>query len=204
MLVVACAAETGDRETTAEPTAPPPSHAPTATSSTHDAGRPAFDAGFPADKDPEPPHVEECLDPNDPGSTETAAKELPNIDDCDGSAGKITGTLKGAADTDFYKFVASDTWLCSVNPKVSSQTPGLEVCMFVSCLKGTTEVSSCSGGGAKVTSSIGTQGCCVAAPGSTEPYYNCADTSDETANVFLRVRQINADKCTAYSVDYNF
>jgi hypothetical protein len=167
--------------------------------------RPDFDASFPDDAsaDPTPPDGDECIDKDDPGSTEAVAKALPNIDDDDDSGGTVTGMMHGEVDVDFYKFQGTDSGFGFVNPTVSSGTTGLELCMFVACMSGTMQWKGCSNGGQHKKSDIGNDGCCVATPSSTTLDYDCDGTGSESSNVFIRVKQIG-DQCLPYSVDYHF
>lgn len=164
------------------------------------------DAGAPTTPDP----VDQCLDQDDPGASEPTARGLPNIDDCDKSGAgfgghpPITGLLNGKDDVDVYKFTGSDTYGCLVNPIVVSPTAGLEMCIFVSCAKGSTNFDGCNGG-AQRTSDIGNPGCCVTSPGQTQIDYSCGGftQSDDTADVFIRVTQ-QADLCLPYQFAYHF
>src|SRR5439155_19955816 len=60
---------------------------------------PDFDASFPEDSggDPTPPQGDQCIDNDDPGSSESVAHALKNIDDCDGSGATISGVMNGSA-----------------------------------------------------------------------------------------------------------
>ncbi len=150
-----------------------------------------------------PPDSGTCYDPGDPGGSESTAKDLPNIDDCDGSGGTKTGVAAGVVDTDFYHFKASDTFLCTISPTASSKTAGLELCMFSKCQTGTsTDFQGCTQGTEK-TSSLGVKGCCVNTPGTLAYDYNCNGTTDEAADVFIRVKG-TTDACQVYSFSYNF
>jgi hypothetical protein len=52
---------------------------------------------------------------------------------------------------------------------------------------------------------IGMKGCCAAAPGKAIPKWDCdGNFDDDSADFFLRVRQINGDKCMPYRVKYRF
>jgi hypothetical protein len=129
--------------------------------------------------------------------------ELPGIDDCDGSGGTKTGVANGTIDTDFYHFKASDTLGCVISPTASTKTTGIELCMFSKCLAGTgTDFKGCSKG-TETTSSLGTKGCCVNTPGTLAYDYNCNGTTDESADVFIRVKGTTA-ACQVYSFAYNF
>jgi hypothetical protein len=184
----------------------PTAKSPSSPSSSEDppADHPDFDASFPGDPPPAtpPPSGDECIDKDDVGSSENVAKKLATIDDHDSSGGHITGVMNGPVDVDFYKFEGDDTWTGTVDPTVSSGTTGLEVCMFVACMNGPVDFKGCSGGTMK-NSDIGNPGCCVATPGTTTLDYNCVGTTSESANVFIRVKQV-ADKCLPYSLDYHF
>lgn len=172
---------------------------------------PEFEPNFDEDVDPPTPDPgDQCIDNDDPGSSEATAMALPDIDDCDSSGAgfggnpPIVGVMKGAVDVDFYKFTGKDVVGCSVDPFIVSPTSGLEICMFVSCAKGTTNFKGCTGGAEKV-SDIGNPGCCVATPGQTKLSFSCGGftQTNDSANVFIRVKQL-ADQCTPYQFAYHF
>lgn len=194
-----------DEDTMTPQPSPPKSGADAATEP------PEFEPDFEDDlPEPTPDPGDQCIDNDDPGSSENTAVALPNIDDCDSSGagfGKnppIVGVMKGAVDVDFYKFAGEDTARCKVDPMVVSPTSGLEICMFVSCMKGETKFKGCTGG-VEAVSDIGNPGCCVATPGETKLDFSCGGLTqvNTSANVFVRVKQIT-DQCTPYQFAYHF
>jgi len=210
MLFIGCASNNGDSAADDPATAEPTTHAEHATKDEGDDA-PAFDASIPDESpdggnqtptDPPPPSGNQCIDKDDSGGSETLAKKLGDIDDCDGSGTNVKGVMNGAVDVDFYKVHAADTFGCVVNPHFSSTAPGLEVCVFVKCdNNGTTSVSGCGNGAAK-TSDIGDPGCCFATPGTVDISLNCSGVND-SAELFVKVSQNGGDKCEPYQIDYH-
>lgn len=169
-----------------------------------------LDASFLEDAGaPTPDPGDQCLDGADPGGTAPTAKVVADIDDCDSSGPgygghpPLTGVINGKSDVDVYKFTGNDTFGCSVGPVLVSPTSNLEVCMFVSCNKGTTNFKGCTGG-AQSTSDIGNPGCCVATPGQVQLDYSCGGftQTDDTATFFVRVKE-TADLCLPYQLAYH-
>jgi len=204
-----CATSNGDPFE--EGTEPAPSG--TSTSKTDGGGtRPAFEAGFEdaPEPDPTPDGGDTCIDKDDPGSSETTAKVLPNTDDCDNSIKTVKGVANGAVDVDYYKLTAEDkgsiTQFCSLDTIFESPTAGLELCVYVRCKNGTpTSVSGCTGGTQK-TSTIGMPGCCASTPSQATPKWDCAGvTDDDSADFFISTKQLaGGDKCLPYELRYRF
>jgi hypothetical protein len=210
LFLVGCAASSGgDSE---DPNGDPATNESTKKhSGQQDPEPPPFDASFPDESSDAgatpppstpPPSGDQCIDKDDPGGSETLAKKLPDIDDCDSSATNVKGVMNGAVDVDYYSVHAADTFFCVVGPHVSSTAKGLEVCVFVKCdNSGATTISGCGGGVAK-TSEIGDPGCCFATPGSTDISLNCSGIND-SATLFMRVSQNGGDLCEPYELDYH-
>ena len=212
--LVACAAASGDGDDTGvgepgvrgEPTASESSTTtPTPSASTPTATGPAFDPQFPDDKkQPAAPPADECIDKDDQGGSETLAKQLPATDDCDNNEKIVSGTMNGAVDVDFYKFNVSDKFGCLFQPHFEAKTAATEVCVFVSCGSGAATINSCAGGVA-ATSEIGLKGCCASGPANVTPDWDCPGfTDDDSAQLFVRVRQPSAKACLPYSWSYHF
>ncbi|MDF2694867.1 MAG: hypothetical protein K0S65_3250 [Labilithrix sp.] len=156
--------------------------------------------------DPTPPDDEDqCIDKDDPGGAENVAKALPATDDCDDSYKSVSGVAKGAVDLDFYKLSASDKTGCLLETDFEAQTAGTELCVFARCKNSTADAVTGCAQGVQTTSDIGMKGCCAAAPGKAVPEWDCSGiTDDDSADFFLRVRQINQDKCLPYSFRYRY
>ncbi len=158
----------------------------------------------PSNTDPAPPDADQCIDPSDAGDQENASMSLPAANDCDAAAKTISGVLKGSADQDFYSVSATDDW-CSFDPEFESTTAGTELCVYARCKNTTTSAVTACAQGVKSTSPSGLTGCCAAAPGRAVPTLDCGTwTGDDSADFFVRVRQINGDKCLPYAVSYRF
>lgn len=198
-----CATSNGDPE--AEQVEPGPT--PTSTPKADAAPRPDFEAGFPDEEDaggnvdPTPDGGDTCVDKNDPGSSESAAKALSDTDDGVDDATTITGVMNGSVDVDFYRVKVADTSGSLLQPDIKTQTLGVELCVFVKCPSGETDLKSCAGGAMK-TSDIGTKGCCGAGPATISPDWNCPGLND-SGDLFFRVRP-TGNACLPYTFSYVF
>jgi hypothetical protein len=185
---------------------------PSAPGTKHDeAPRPGFDASFDsASPDGGPPEPSRdggagpCIDDDDPGGSENVAKALPGTTDCDDKPKNVGGVLNGPVDVDYYRLTVTDKLGCSVETDFESPTSGVELCVFVKCLNGTTtNVSGCNGGVQK-TSEIGMKGCCATTPGKAIPNWDCGGITDnDSADIFVRVKQ-TANRCLPYTISYHF
>jgi hypothetical protein len=209
LALVGCATSNGEAEDPAsEPAA---TDSPSKEKKTTDkAAPPDFEPKFePAPDggsgDPTPPDADQCIDNDDPGSAENVAKALPDTDDCDNSYKEATGTMKGAVDVDYFKLSTADKFGCSVDADFEGQTAGTELCVFARCKNSTVDAVTGCAQGVAATSDIGMKGCCAAAPGKAIPNWDCSGiTDDDSADFFLRVKQINGDKCLPYKVRYRY
>jgi hypothetical protein len=181
---------------------------------------PPFDATFterPAStdpkKDPAPANTDQCIDTNDPGGAENVATKLPDTDDCDDDYKSFSGVMKGAVDVDFYKLLAVDKGpsltnpfqFCAKDTDFKAETAGTELCVFARCKTSTVDAVKGCEKGTETTSEIGMKGCCAAAPGQAVPEWDCSGGfDDDSADFFMRVRQLNGDKCLPYTVKYRF
>lgn len=158
-------------------------------------------------KDPTPTGGDQnqCVDTDDARGSENVAKKLPDTDDCDNDYKTVNGTVKGAVDVDFYTLGASDKFGCSVDADFQADTAGTELCVFMRCKNSTKDAVTGCEAGSETTSEIGMKGCCAAAPGRALPKWDCSGfTDNDSADIFMRVRQINGDKCLPYKVKYRF
>lgn len=178
---------------------------------------PKFDATLPsetpkANQDPAPPKSDQCIDNGDPGGSENVATVLPETNDCDESYKTLTGIMKGAVDVDVYKLSAKDEGVslshpfgCRLNTDFEAETAGTELCVFMRCKNSTVDAVKGCDQGAASTSEIGMKGCCAAAPGHAVPKWDCSGiTDDDSADIIVKVRQINGDKCLPYTVKYRY
>lgn len=209
VAVVGCSTDNGDVE---DPAEAPAVDTPTKEKKTDDEAPPDFeadfdppDAGDEPDGDTTPPDGDQCIDKDDPGSSENVAKKLPETDDCDNNYKTVSGVANGAVDVDWYSLSALDKGGCSIDADFEGQTAGTELCVYVRCKNATANpVSGCAAGVA-ATSDIGMKGCCAAAPARALPKWDCDGfTDDDSADFFIRVKQINADKCLPYKFRYRF
>jgi hypothetical protein len=155
--------------------------------------------------DPTPRDGDQCIDNSDPGGAENLAKALPPTDDCDDDYKTVSGVAKGQVDVDFYKLSAEDRTLCNTETDFEGLTAGTEICVYARCKNSTVNAVSGCLAGTPSTSDIGMKGCCAAAPGRATPDLDCSGwTDDDSSDFFIRVKQLNADKCLPYQFAYRF
>jgi hypothetical protein len=198
-----CGTSNGDPDV--EPELAPP--ATTSTSATPDAGRrPEPDAAFSGDKDaaadgaPQAPDAGDgrCVDDDDPGSSDVTARALPDTSDAQNTAITVNGVANGAVDVDTYALAVADTAGHLLQPSIATPTKGVELCVFVTCQSGGTDLKSCTGG----TLDVGTKGCCAPGPAKPIPDWNCSGSND-SARLQFRITP-TGDACLPYSFSYAF
>ena len=139
----------------------------------------------------------------EPNDTEPEAVPLAAIDDCDSSGSALSGYLSSATDVDHWHYQGKDTVRCSVDPTASTKDP-VELCVFVACLSGATQLNGCPSG-APATSHAKLRGCCVEGPGTVVVDFKCPLVgSGNDADVYLRVRSAAAKTCRLYDVAYHY
>jgi hypothetical protein len=175
-------------------------------SSAGEPTRPAFEAGFDDDDDAgAPPDGDDvCLDPDDPGSSPSVAKALPDTDDCDNSIKTVNGIMNGAVDVDYYRLSGTDRGGCRIDATFESTTPGLELCVGLRCKKGATKFDSCAHG--VLSTMDGANACCSATPGKALPKWSCGGVTqlDDSVDISIRVRQPTGGACLPYTLSYRF
>jgi hypothetical protein len=217
LVLVGCAASNG------EDGAPPTTELPAQEKKADNKqAPPKFEATIPGDskkqdgtadnQDPAPPDSDQCIDNGDPGSSASLGTELPPTDDCDENMKTLTGIMKGAVDVDFYKLSASDLGVsvghpfgCSLGTDFEAETAGTELCVFMRCKNSTVDAVTGCAQGAPAEGEAGMKGCCAAAPGHAVPTWDCSGFGDDdSADIQIRVRQPNGNKCLPYKVNYRF
>lgn len=139
----------------------------------------------------------------EPNNSIPSALLLPSIDDCDGSGSTLKGVAAGSGDPDFWHYIGTDKFGCSVDA-FASTTDKVRLCVFVACSAGTTEIKKCNKGTA-ATSPGGVQGCCTDGPGEVSVEHSCPLVgTDDGADVFMRVDAPGATACVPYQVSYHF
>lgn len=149
-----------------------------------------------------------CVDSGkEPNETPTAAASacptvLCNINDCNGAGDSLSGVIKPGGDIDFFKFNGLDD-LCVVDPTISTQTSGVEICVFPVCKNGdpSTTVKGCKQGTSATEGSY--KGCCRNTPGTAQADIDCTGLND-SATVYIRVKGTNPNACTPYDVSYHY
>lgn len=212
LAVVGCATDNGDFDdpNEVEDYDPPPK-----TKEPDDPQPPGFDASIDEEdpepepwdgEDPTPPDGDQCLDPDDAGSSENTAKALPATDDCDNNYKVVEGIANGAVDVDFYSLSMKDKTGCVIQQDFEARPAGVEMCVYVRCQNSKPDAFKGCKEGVADTNGIGMKGCCAAAPGRAVPDWSCAKGlgMDDSADFFIRMRQINGDQCLPYEFRYRF
>ncbi|MBK8264509.1 MAG: hypothetical protein IPK80_24600 [Nannocystis sp.] len=183
--------------TTGEPSTGEPSTGEPSTSdaSTSDASTSDATTGQPLCEDPGP----------EPNEEETAAIDL-GMQGCMAMAGALSGVLDGAQDVDWFTYRGSWQQCVQANSDplaahVLMADGDLRLCAFARCLQGSTQLE-CPQGSMQATSPEGWTGCCGAGDLSFE--LNCGGTSNESADLRLRLDQAPEDACVSYSVQYSY
>jgi hypothetical protein len=168
-----------------------------------DAFRPPPDATIPDAASPDASGSCTNVDP-EPNGSEAQAVTLPSIDDCDSSGSSVSGTIVGASDVDFFRYAGSDTPFCIVDPGAAVDAPGLRICEFALCPRGIADTVAICNAGVPASSPAGYPGCCEATPGQVGMIADCVSTSDDSAEIYLRVDQPGGSLCMPYSIVYHF
>lgn len=140
----------------------------------------------------------------EPNDTESTARDLGTIGDCDDEGEALSGVLTGFADVDWYKYLGSDkSAFCSVSPARSLvATHPVELCKFVQCLDGQAPSFTCPSGTSSATSPDGRAGCCGSAGFDFGASCGSFLGSDDL-RVYLRVTT-EQQACVEYTIDYHF
>jgi hypothetical protein len=132
---------------------------------------------------------------SEPNDTDTMARALTNIDDCDGSGKSWSGVLHDEKDVDVYTFEGSDTFGCSVNAYAKA-TGDVWMCLKPVCKTGSTTYKGCTKGTRTGDDCCGNE---------VEADFNCSGTTDESAVVTIRVSSTDTLlTCGAYTFQYHY
>lgn len=133
-----------------------------------------------------------------------------NLTDCDSDGSTAFGgpwpPAQGVVDpsdiADYFTYHGSDTFGCVVDPTATTQQSGFRLCVFTHCPQGATTFNSCTAG-TPATNPNGYPGCCTTAPGTVTVDYSCANSSDDSAQVYIRADEPTTS-CSDYTIDYHF
>lgn len=149
-----------------------------------------------------------CNDPDEPDDTPATANQACtnptpcSVSDTDSDGSSTRGPIQGVltdGDVDWWTFTGTDHYFAVAQADASTTDKGYRLCVFVSCLSGTTTVSSCTQG-ILASGPQGLQGCC-SNNGEASPYHSCSG-SDDSAQVYIRLD--GATACQAYTVNWHF
>lgn len=145
-------------------------------------------------------------DSYEPNNNENEAKMLPNITDADGPGEHVESILAGELDVDWFAYMGTDVALAYVDPS-SGIDADMEVrlCLFAECLNGPTKPFTCLDSVYDESPELTLPGCCNVG-GSTFVSIDlyCDAGGDESAYIFMRVDQGNANICVPYEITYHF
>ena len=146
-----------------------------------------------------------CNDPGfEPNEDENSAEDLGD-QGCGDMAGSIVGVLDGATDVDFSTFFGVDSQACNFqNPVIGltlTASDAVRLCVYTDCDNGT-PMFTCPMGSMSAMSSTGLPGCCGA--GDMSFQFNCSQSQDESADVYISVDQAPADSCVDYTIAYSW
>jgi hypothetical protein len=140
----------------------------------------------------------------EPNDDESTAVDLGMINDDDGNGGSVAGVLDHEDDADWYMYVGDDDVGYVVDPtrELVADAP-VRLCKFAECLDGlaVTE-ANCPPGTDIAMSPDGRPGCC-SDQGWEQGAFNCADATEDSATMWIRVDQAGA-QCVQYTVNYHY
>jgi hypothetical protein len=139
--------------------------------------------------------------PGEPNEIEATATFLGNATDCDGTGDSVSGVLTSASDVDWYRYVATDEFGCTVDPsRAFTPAGGARLCKFAQCTAGGAATVTCDLGASPETSPSGRPGCCHDRGFSMD--IDCSGADDD-ATIFLRVDR-PAGGCALYSILFHY
>ena len=146
-----------------------------------------------------------CEDPGpEPNEDEDTADDLGD-QGCGDMDGTITGVLNGDGDIDFSTFHGVDSMACGFNNPFIGLTltasDAVRLCVFTDCDNGT-PMFMCPQGSMFAMSPSGLPGCC--GNGDMQFQFNCSQSQNESADVFVRVDQAPVDACVDYTIGYSW
>jgi hypothetical protein len=155
-----------------------------------------------------------CTDPGpgEPNDTQETAHSFGEITDDDDAGSRFCAALSATDTVDWYTYTGRDDFLAEVDP---SRTIGAEddvplgelrICKFVACLEGPT-VFTCPDGTTPDVAPGGQQGCCAQSQIELSDDFLadlCSDTSDDDAQVWIRVERVGDAACIPYDLAYHF
>ncbi len=146
-----------------------------------------------------------CDDPGfEPNEDEDSAEDLGD-QGCGDMDGSIVGVLDGDADIDFSTFHGVDSMACGFqNPFIGvtlTASDAVRLCVYTDCDNGT-PMFMCPMGSMSAMSPNGLPGCCGA--GDMSFQFNCSNSQNESADVYVSVDQAPVDACVDYTIAYSW
>jgi hypothetical protein len=145
------------------------------------------------------------VDGYEPNDDEASATDLGTLGDGD-DPGSIAGELDHDTDVDWFTYAGEDD--LGVGPGVAptrnlDADGGLRLCKFLECPSGIADTElTCPDGSDLAQSPGGRPGCCGNAS-IAMPDFNCAGTTDDSAQVYIRVDNA-ALQCVQYTISYEY
>jgi hypothetical protein len=147
------------------------------------------------------------VDVNEPNDDENSATVLGDVGSNNGNGSRLTGTLGGLGDVDWYRYSGSDDINGAVDPaRTLTSTVEVRMCKFLECNVGLPSTEfECPAGTDYALSPGARSGCCVTGDAAeiAVPDLNCAGVVSDDAEVFIRIDQPAAE-CANYGVAYHY
>lgn len=144
-------------------------------------------------------------DAEPPGESEMTPTPLDDVTDDDDEFHQIPGVLGGARDTDWYRYLGTDTLGHFAEPtiEVLSASAGMRVCQFIECVEGGPAQTdlTCPEGTQFAISPMLRPGCCHTT-GFTIGDFGCS--GDEDMQVYVRLDMPATDTCVDYEIKLHY
>lgn len=146
-----------------------------------------------------------AVDGYEPNDSLDAALYLGELDD-DADPGSIAGVLDHEDDEDWFSYNGIDT--TTITPQVAPARTlvadgSLRLCKFLECPDGIASTEVTCPDNADLAMAPGGQPGCCAGEGFAMPDFNCTGTTDDSAQVFIRIDQ-GGSQCVEYTVTYEY
>lgn len=147
-----------------------------------------------------------CPDPaNEPNEDEEQAIDLGTISACDDTGSSVMGTLVGKQDVDWFRYYATDTTLCMVDPaRVLTAGFPIRVCKFIQCDAGESADFECPAGSTPEMSPDLRPGCCSMSGLNIDLTCGSSSFDNDNANIYIRIDNPEDYECVPYQFSYHY
>lgn len=134
--------------------------------------------------------------------TQQTAHDFGTISDADSAGDSICPVLKGADDVDWYHYKGDDKFPNIVDPtRVVTSDLNARLCVYFACEGGANTFVGCNADEVADVAPGGQKGCCGV--GNVSPTLDCPGT-DDAADVWIKVENVDMLACVPYQFDYHF